>query len=527
MTVGRRSQGEPGQARRAAPLVAVLAGLHLLAQGRAAAAADAWNPSPMADDVVLALPCSQKIAFRRVVTDDAARQGAVAILDDRRIRIGSSNRERAYVDYLRADFISGNFQKGDRRFFLIAKYEVTAAQYKSLTTSGCNLAAADADMPVTRISWYDAANFNRLLTSHLLRTGKSVMQREIGGTKFFARLPTETEWEYAARGGLSVSIADFQAERFPMQGELIDYAWVNHPQSAEDLNPIGQLKPNPLGLFDVYGNAAEMMFEPFRMNKAGRPHGLSGGLILKGGSFQSSPSFVTSAAREEDAFFIEETGEEKRPRTTGFRPVLVGPALPTSTDVTALVDEWNRSSESRLPAIQDPLALVERARDGLSDLQLANGLNSIEQAIRNGIAETTEEKKALLSGLMIDLGRTIYEIRKTRTSINNRAVLLRPENASRLGEAQVSMLKRYSSDEEGEIRDMNHFAHDTIVRIGNGFPPGEIDEQAQSVAAELRQRALSGIADGVIIGASIARRQAAGGQALTRQDVLNLAVSGL
>ncbi|MGU3496669.1 formylglycine-generating enzyme family protein [Xanthobacteraceae bacterium A53D] len=487
----------------------------------AAQASEAWNPRPANGDVIFPLPCDQKIVFRRILTSESGGSDAASILGDVRIRLGSPSREKAYLDYLRDDFIAGNFLLDRGRFYLIGKYETTIAQYKAVVNEGCAFADDDDIMPASRVSWYDAATFARRLTAHLLKTAKDQLKRETGTTKAFARLPTEAEWEFAARGGLAVSVADFQADRFPMQGPLINYAWVNDPMSAENVNPIGARDPNPLKLHDVYGNLSEMVFEPFRMNKAGRLHGLAGGVILKGGSFQSNPGFVTSSTREEDTLFNDETGEERRLRTTGFRVAIVGPALPTQTDVSALVDEWSRASVSRLSGTSDPLAMIAKVREGVSDLQILNGLSSIEQAVRAQTSGERDDQKQLLGGLLTTLGTMVADIRTLQKRTSARTRLMREGVVRRLDPKEFAGLEKQNDTERGRILDMVPFTHEVIVLIANSFPPEEIGAQAEATAGALRLRGFDEIAGGALLGAQIAADAARQRRPLTRPDVLD------
>lgn len=515
MTSSRRATPCPRHRLPIGPWVLLALGL-LAAQP--AAADDGWNPRPAAGDVIFPLPCDQKIVFRQVVTSEGAG-GANDVLADTPIRLGSPAREAAYLNYLRNDFVAGNFQQGRRRFYLIGKYEVTLAQYKSLMTEGCARAADDDIMPAARVSWYDAENFARRLTSHLIRNAKEQLTRETGTPTAFARLPTETEWEFAARGGLAVSVADFQAERFPMQGPLVNYAWVNDPMSATNVNPIGTRDPNPLKLYDIYGNLAEMMFEPFRLNRAGRLHGLAGGVILKGGSFQHDPAFASSSGREEDTLFDPESGDERRLPNTGFRLVLAGPAVPARAS-DALQREWLRQGESRTPGGDAPLAIIAKVRESVSDLQMLNALASVERAVRSQAAGDREQQKQLLGALLTNLGATIQDIRELKRRIDHREGLrqdlLRRGNAS-----QAKGLADENEQDAHRMYGLVPFAADTIVLAANLFLPQTITDQARATSGALKQRGFERIASATLLGGSIAADVARGNQTFSRQDLLN------
>lgn len=115
--------------------------------------------------------------------------------------------------------------------FEIGKYQVTQAQYQEVMGANPSYFPGP-NHPVEGVSWEDAQKFCEKLNA-----------RKDG---FLYRLPTEAEWEYAARGGNS-------AARY---GPLPEVAWY-HDNSEGSTHPVGQKKPNGFGLYDTLGNVWE------------------------------------------------------------------------------------------------------------------------------------------------------------------------------------------------------------------------------------------------------------------------------
>lgn len=490
-------------------------------------AEDLWNPNPNNDDIIFPLPCDQKIVFRKIITHSTPEGGQVKLLDDRRIRLGSSSDQSSYVDYLRSEFISGHFTQGSDRFYLLGKYEVTKAQYKSLVDgTPCDFDEFEIGEAISRVSWYDAVNFGRKLTEHLLQKDGEQLEAALGTRKMYARLPTEPEWEFATRGGLAVSVAQFQALRFtPPLRDLRGYALFNTPQTqVTSADQVGVLAPNPLKLYDVYGNVAEMMQEPFRLNKAGRSHGMAGGMILRGGSFKSRDQYVNSAARIERSFFDSISGKEASFPDVGFRLSIAGLALPTSHDVSALMEEWRHSSASRLSSESNPLELVEKLRALSLDLQLNNDLTTIEQGLRLENSRIIEERQQQLSGMLLGAGKFIEKIRQRYSSSKNRRRLFK---IGGFDTRDRDLILQQISDDETEIFDLSIIAHELIIRTTNLFNLEEISVQVGVLAGELRQRHLEQLAESVVLTDTMVKTSNASGQELTRRDVLKIGVADL
>lgn len=134
--------------------------------------------------------------------------------------------------------------------FWIGRTEVTQGQWTAVMGKNQSLFAdCGADCPVERVSWEDAKEFIAKLN-----------EQKDG---FEYRLPSEAEWEYAARGGKSGS--------FPFAAARIgDFAWYNANSGEEGLNtkprPVGKLLPNAFGLYDMFGNVAEWCEDTYAEN---------------------------------------------------------------------------------------------------------------------------------------------------------------------------------------------------------------------------------------------------------------------
>jgi formylglycine-generating enzyme required for sulfatase activity len=179
--------------------------------------------------------------------------------------------------------------------FELAVHELTNAQWRAVTTakppSDCDFGCND-NTPVQNLSWDDATRFLDALS---VREGRQPCY-ESGGTLEPAcegyRLPTEAEWEYAARGGATTeySFGDAAAEK---------YAWYQE-NSGSKVHPVVTRAGNPFGLYDIHGNVWEWVQDWHGLyggegGDAGGP--AARGRVLRGGSFADEPEALRSANR--------------------------------------------------------------------------------------------------------------------------------------------------------------------------------------------------------------------------------------
>ena len=148
--------------------------------------------------------------------------------------------------------------------FYINKYEVNTSMYNSIVEN--KYQQSDNDNLPIEVTWYNAIAFCNKLSE---KVGFEKVYR-INGKNITAdfskngyRLPTEAEWEYAARSGGR----DFKWSGTNMEKDLGDYAWyignIGNYGDCLEPNPIGSKLPNELGIYDMSGNASEWCWDNY------------------------------------------------------------------------------------------------------------------------------------------------------------------------------------------------------------------------------------------------------------------------
>jgi len=169
-----------------------------------------------------------------------------------------------------------------------------------------------ADLPKTEISWADAVQFcNRLSEREGLEPCYAIEKNKVRWLRDRDgyRLPTEAEWEYAARAGTRTAFSFGDAPK-----DLDAHAWFGE-NSGGSVHPVGQKRPNRWGLHDVHGNVWEWVWDRYAAydpSPARNPTGPDGnnpaevdgnvddrplGRVLRGGAFNFTPVDLRSANR--------------------------------------------------------------------------------------------------------------------------------------------------------------------------------------------------------------------------------------
>lgn len=164
--------------------------------------------------------------------------------------------------------------------YYIGKYEVTQSLWCALMDNNPSYFKGD-NLPVEQVSWDDCQKFINKLN-------------DITGRKF--RLPTEAEWEYAARGGKKS-----RGYQYSGSNKISNVAWYSS-NSEHKTQPVGLKLANELGLYDMSGNVDEWCFDRFGFYSAlsqTNPLGADDGIcrVYRGGSWEQTAGFCRSSDR--------------------------------------------------------------------------------------------------------------------------------------------------------------------------------------------------------------------------------------
>ena len=464
-----------------------------------------YNPKPAAADLVLPMPCKGHMVFRPVEVASAGW------LDDMRIEVGRREQNLGYKEDRRFDHIAGAFtdpNQPHRRLYYSAKYETSVLQYEALGET-CPRASLRGRLPVVDVSWFDAVSFGQKYTEWLMlnAAGRLPVEEESPG---YLRLPTEIEWEYAARGGMAVDSTEFAANLFPMPaGELSAYAWYQGSQSAGgDLQLTALLEPNPLGLYDMIGNAAEMVFDGFRLNRHGRLHGQAGGFVSKGGDIATARIQLRTAARHEHPYFDARTGRATKLRRLGFRLILTAPVIVSAERLAKIREEWRLIStpdaaEGAAPLLSKALDALTTVSQDTSDAALRTKLQTVLRDLEQATTLRNDMRDRAVRALLrvgAFLGNKIKTDKARLRSIERaiegvalpalerlrKRVQGRPDAVAILDEAERKvreMRERQTGLQRAAGSTLSYYG-DMVVTVASDYSPQVVAPQLEAVKVE-------------------------------------------
>lgn len=444
-----------------------------------------YNPKPANDDVILPMPCEGSLVMKKIFTPTRKP------LDDVKIVLGSNNKELGFAEYATPNYISGSFSDaGKERYYLIGKYEITLLQYQAVMNDKCPTAKANLAFPITDISWFDAVAFTDKYNQWLLKQAK-VKPNDL--PKGYVRLPNNNEWEYAARGGSKVTESEFRELRFPMKNNLENYAWFSGAKSANGkLQLIGRLEANPLDIYDILGNASEMMFDSFRMNKLDRYHGQQGGIIVRGGSYLTPESSMTTAFRTEKPYYDGQSVYKSK--DVGFRLVYTSEVIRSNDLVKQLDKEWQElGNEAGVSKNDNVVSELEKITQQVDDEKTKKELNQLNALLRSANQARDEQRdRSIQSALQLgaflcanvsdlngkfEYNNNLYQTMSEEICDPNETDSLDDENMC--SKAKLTNLKNVL-DESKSARDfILKYYSDTIVNTATNYEKETINQQSK------------------------------------------------
>lgn len=231
----------------------------------------------------------------------------------------SQKPEMVYIEggsfYMGNDYSGALDEKPEHKVtvddFYISKYEVTFEMYDNFCKATGHELPSDGQHgrgknAVINVSWESAVKYCNWLSTRFgfekvydIKIDSMGMKIEkVNWDADGFRLPTEAEWEYVAKGG-----SKSQGYAFAGSNEPKEIAWYRENSKAT-LQPVGTLKPNELGVYDMLGNAYEWCWDFYDESYYGKkvdqnPRGADKGdrRVYRGGNFESTEEFIRITRR--------------------------------------------------------------------------------------------------------------------------------------------------------------------------------------------------------------------------------------
>ena len=506
----------------------------------------AYNPKPAEEDLVLPMPGGAEMVFRKILVPGEGFWG-----DPQRIvQVGDG--EGGIFEGLQRLQVSGSFPEQKGRGYYLAKYEVTRGQFVAVMGMDRLLAETGDSKLQSELAGLQGDSLDKALAEPLVFVPWQAMREFIhrynlwlfdsehperlgslpkaGDSPGFLRLPTELEWEFAARDGLPALQDGSFKDSIPFpKGKMTSYAWYLD-NAKHKLRRIGLRKPSRLGLHDMLGNAQEVCEGLFRPELwQGQP----GGLVARGGDVGTQARELRSSRRTEVEIFSwvneDKAMREWKSYNTGMRLAIgsnvvrspenrrqleqeyqtyrqsLRPAMPVGKTLDNLVAQASDQLSSANEQLSKVLGQNENLKEELSRIQ--QDIDKAQERLDFAMRESARSTARDLLRSATDLGRDYFKLASFNTSL---------EKARRLAELSTRHQDLTSKIEEQiAIRAQNIdelFARyqEDLQKLGEFTPPHI--EQALQALQESR------LTDRARVALEVIQRQLAQYRELRRTD---------
>ncbi len=339
--------------------------------------------------ITVPLPQGQKMEFALVRVSDEAN-----IFSSYEFEMGESADSGFPVKSVPTR-VSGSVFVHDSYWAIpIGRTEVTRAQYAAVMTPHEMPAAAEEKLPQTNISKLDMLKFIEKLNIWLQTDEKArQVMAGIGSAEShgipYVTLPHESEWEFVARGGAHVERTQFM-DSIPYEDEasMAEAENLASQRGGKMKNVASSNKPNPAGVYDMFGNVEEMVQDTFRPEYT---FGRIGAHVVRGGSYITTLDKATSFIRREVPVFNSKKPEPYKSNLLGFR-LSMGSVILASSLVGKIDEVWDEHAEAHTVITPGDSASRSTA-DNLA--QSENRLEKNLELITAQLAKNPESAKAM------------------------------------------------------------------------------------------------------------------------------------
>lgn len=489
----------------------------------------AYNPQPKSDDFLLPMPGNFKMAFRKVLIPGGPEfwgsPQRLAKVGD----IQGAGGAQAIFEGVQRLPVAGSFTDGNAWFYYLGKYEVTVGQYLAVMGNGdlkegikalkergddaelirkldaglsaSNPAFKDLAQPLRTLGWYDYQDFMHRYNLWCYDTPACrealpcLPQRLAPGqpksdTPGFFRLPTDLEWEYAARGGMAMLGQPAFENTLPFDAaKAKDYVWAKTLSQGKGPTRIGRLPPVH-GFYDLFGNVQELTADYFRADLI---QGKVGGLSARGGSYLDYDPTLRVSQRAELPLYQIRGGKlaAARSPTTGIRLAIGSQVVESERYREDLVaqyqdyltgfrkttpaggstaDPFTQVADVSLREAQELLASIATAHPGDQTLQnrvakVRQHLQTADKQLDEGVTDVVDK---LTRNALVLLKTAGYNTRRALETTKAIETLASAATVSGRTSLVTNAQRKYEIEKDAADSNFAHYA-ETVERL-QGYP---------------------------------------------------------